>query len=68
MSKNKKEYRVWVTETNTYSTIIEANNSKEAINKTMEQWSSIGPDSFKFEEVVEWDVVNIEETKQKEVA
>ena len=66
--KNKKEYRVWVSETTTYSTIIEANDSEEAINKTIDQWGSNGSDSFKFEEVVEWDVVDIEEIKQKEVA
>lgn len=68
MSKNKKEYRVWVSETTTYSTIVEANNSENAIHQVQDLWGSHGPDAFKFEEVVEWDVVDIEETKQKEVA
>lgn len=67
MSKNKKEYRVWITETNTYSTIIEANDSENAIHKAADLWGSHGPDAFKFEEVVEWDVADIQEIKQKEV-
>jgi len=64
----KKQYRVWVTETNTYSTIVEADNSENAIHQTQDLWSSHGPDAFKFEEVLEWDIADIQEIKEKEVA
>jgi len=64
----KKQYRVWVTETNTYSTIIEADNSENAIHQTQDLWGSHGPDAFKFEEVIEWDIADIQEIKEKEVA
>ena len=65
----KKTYRVWVTETTTYSKIVEADDSENAIHQVGDLWGSHGPDAFKFEEVVEWDIVDLEEIKQqKEVA
>lgn len=64
----KKQYRVWVTETNTYSKIVEADDSENAIHQVEDLWGSHGPDAFKFEEVCEWDVVDLQEIKEKEVA
>jgi len=64
----KKTYRVWVTETTTYSKIVEADDSENAIHQVEDLWGS-SPDLFKFEEVCEWDIVDLEEIKQqKEVA
>ena len=56
-----KKYKVWLTETNSYSTTVEANNTEEATHLSLDKWGSFGPDAFKFEEVVEQDVVDIEE-------
>jgi|TARA_R110001606_G_scaffold183865_1_gene330705 hypothetical protein len=56
-----KKYKVWHTETNSYSTTVEANNTEEATHLSLDKWGSFGSDAFKFEEVVEQDVVDIEE-------
>ena len=64
----KKQYKIWVSETITYSTIVEEETSENAIHQAEELWGSHGPDAFKFEDVVEWDVVDCEEIKEKGVA
>ena len=65
----KKTYKVWVSETTTYSTTVEANDSENALHQVEDLWGSHGPDAFKFEDVVEWDITDVTEIKQqKEVA
>tara|TARA_R110002020_G_scaffold132220_5_gene295373 strand:- start:308 stop:508 length:201 start_codon:yes stop_codon:yes gene_type:complete len=64
-----KKYKVWVTEENSYSTIVEAEDTEEASHIAMNIWGSNGPDSFDFEETFDWNVADLEEIKQqKEVA
>ena len=58
---NMKKYKVWLTETNSYSTTVEANNTEEAKHLSLDEWRRIGIHAFKFEEAVEQDVVDIEE-------
>ena len=59
-----KKYKVIITETNTYSKIIEAKDSESAILEAGDLWGSHGEDAFKFEEVCEWDIVDCTELKK----
>ena len=59
-----KTYKVTLTETNTYSKIIEAKDSESAIYQAEDLWGSHGEDAFKFEEVCEWDIVDCTELEK----
>ena len=61
----KKKYKVWVDETTIYSKIVEAKDSEEASHIGMDIWGSNGPDSFKLEDVTEWNIADVTEIKQQ---
>lgn len=65
----KKTYKVLIDETVMYSINIEAKDSEEASHIAMDIWGSNGPDSFKLEDVADWNITDVTEIKQqKEVA